>query len=269
VWAIKRCPQPASPCSGCRADVGDRPSTLRVAPGALRERLTFRRCRVDRPLDGGLARRPELCVKFQNGTTQNRRRRCTVERPSEAATGSSRRTSTGFAGTRLAARSRSGSLASRPGEAGWNPADARIRRTSCRSLFDPIEGDAPGEGTFPDSRAGTPAIAEAYLAVSVEPHALPGIVARSKGSSTAGRCAMTSPWNPTTEILFLENRIGQFISAESFRGEVPNPRILRACRCFTALPRKMRKNRSGGARSQPRGAVFTVLFSGHAEAVPS
>ena len=57
VWAIKRCPRPASPCSGCRADVGNRPGTLRVAPGDLRERLTFRRWRVDRPLDGGLARR--------------------------------------------------------------------------------------------------------------------------------------------------------------------------------------------------------------------
>jgi hypothetical protein len=37
--------------------------TLRVAPGGLRERLTSRHWRVDRPLGGGLARRPELWIK--------------------------------------------------------------------------------------------------------------------------------------------------------------------------------------------------------------
>ena len=36
--------------------------TLRVAPGGLRERLTFRRWRVGRPLDGGLARQPALRI---------------------------------------------------------------------------------------------------------------------------------------------------------------------------------------------------------------
>ena len=91
VWAIKRCPRPASPCSGCQADVGNRPDTLRVAPGGLRERLTFRRWRVDRPLGGGLARQPALRIESRNGTAQHRSR--TVERPTETATGSSRRCS--------------------------------------------------------------------------------------------------------------------------------------------------------------------------------
>jgi hypothetical protein len=57
VWAIKRCPRPASPCSGCQADAGGRPDTLRVAPGSLRERLTLRRGRNGRPLGGGLDQR--------------------------------------------------------------------------------------------------------------------------------------------------------------------------------------------------------------------
>ena len=200
MWAIKRCPQPASPCSGCRADVGDRPSTLRVAPGALRERLTFRRWRVDRPLDGGLARRPELCVKFQNGTTQNRRRRCTVERPSEAATGSSRRI------VNRVRRDPAGSpvkewiagVTAGPGEAGWNLVDAHTRRPSCRSPFDPIEGDAlrRGDLLIPGGRAGIPAIPEANLTVSVEPHALPGFVARASRyllQYWTGRSARCSP----------------------------------------------------------------------------
>jgi hypothetical protein len=179
VWAIKRCPQPASPCSGCRADVGDRPSTLRVAPGALRERLTFRRWRVDRPLDGGLARRPELCVKFQNGTTQNRRRRCTVERPSEAATGSSRRTSTGFAGTRLAARSRSGSLASRPGRA--KPGGTLLTPTSAEHPADP--SSIPSKG-MPPARGPSPTAVPELLPS-------PKRISRSRWSPT--RCPGSLP----------------------------------------------------------------------------
>jgi hypothetical protein len=52
-----------------------------------------------------------------------------------------------------------------PGEAGWNPVDADTRRPSCRIPFDPIEGDASGEGTFsfPGGYAETPAITGAEL----------------------------------------------------------------------------------------------------------
>ena len=112
------------------------------------------------------------------------RRHRTGERPSEAATGSSRwivnrvrRDPAGSPAIEQAARVGAG-----PGEAGWNPVDAHIRRTSCRSPFDPIEGDAPRRGDllFPGGRAGIPAIPEANLVVSVEPHALPGIVVASK-----------------------------------------------------------------------------------------
>jgi hypothetical protein len=63
VWAIKRCPRPASPGSGCQTDPGPLLDTLRVAPGGLRERLTFRRWRVGQPLDGGLARQPALRIR--------------------------------------------------------------------------------------------------------------------------------------------------------------------------------------------------------------
>ena len=49
--------------SGCRRP----PGTLRVAPGGLRERLTVRHWRVDRPLDGGLARQPALCINPETG----------------------------------------------------------------------------------------------------------------------------------------------------------------------------------------------------------
>jgi len=42
-----------------------------------------------------------------------------------------------------------GARGAEPAEGGRNPVDAHIRGTSCRSPFDPIEGDAPGEGTFP------------------------------------------------------------------------------------------------------------------------
>ena len=81
----------------------------------------------------------------------NQRRRRTVERPSEAATGSSRRI------VNRVRRDPAGSpvkewiagVTAGPGEAGWNPVDAHTRRISCRSPYDPIEGDAPGEGTFP------------------------------------------------------------------------------------------------------------------------
>lgn len=47
-----------------------------------------------------------------------------------------------------------------PGEAGWNPVDAHARRPSCRSPFDPIEGDASRRGNlrFPGGHAETPAV---------------------------------------------------------------------------------------------------------------
>jgi len=173
VWAIKRCPRPASPCSGCQADVGVPPNTLRVAPGGLRERLTFQHWRAGRPLDGGLARRPALRIKSRNGTARDRRRRRTGERPSEAATGSPRsivnrvrRDPAGSPVIGWVARAIAG-----PGEGGWNPVDAHTRRTSCRSPFDPIEGDASRRGDlpFPGGRAGTPVATEASLAASVSP----------------------------------------------------------------------------------------------------
>src|SRR4051794_25362492 len=88
--------------------------------------------------------------KFRNGTARDWRQRCTVERSSEAATGSPtsdvnrvRRDPAGSPVKEWVAGVTAG-----PGEAGWNPVDAHIHRTSCRSPFDPIEGDAPGEGTF-------------------------------------------------------------------------------------------------------------------------
>ena len=60
------------------------------------------------------------------------------------------RSSTGFAGTRLAARPSSRSPTStrdraKPGGTLLTPTPAR---PSCRSPFDPIEGEPPGEGTF-------------------------------------------------------------------------------------------------------------------------
>ena len=104
------------------------------------------------------------------------RRHRTGERPSEAATGSSRwivnrvrRDPAGSPVIERVARTIAG-----PGEAGWNPVDAHTRRTSCRSPFDPIEGDAPRRGDlpFPSGHAETLPIPETNLAVSVEPHAL-------------------------------------------------------------------------------------------------
>jgi hypothetical protein len=58
-----------------------------------------------------------------------------------------------------------------PGEAGWNPVDAHTRGTSCRSPFDPIEGDAPRRGNlpFPGGRTEISVVAEVNLAASVEP----------------------------------------------------------------------------------------------------
>jgi hypothetical protein len=116
-----------------------------VAPGGLRDRLTFRHWRVDRPLDGGLARQPALCIESRNRTAQDQRRRRTVERPSEAATGSSRRIVNRVRRCSPVKEWIAGVTAG-PGEAGWNPVDAHTRRPSWRSPFDPIEGDAPRRG---------------------------------------------------------------------------------------------------------------------------
>ena len=97
----------------------------------------------------------------------NQRRRRTVERPSEAATGSSRRIVNRVrrdpAGSPV--KERVADIGAGPGEAGWNPVDAHTRRTSCRSPFDPIEGDAPRRGDLllPSGRAGTPVASEANL----------------------------------------------------------------------------------------------------------
>ena len=95
-----------------------------------------------------------------------------VERPSEVATSSSRRI------VNRVRRDPAGSpvkewiagVTAGPGEAGWNPVDAHIRRPSCRSPFDPIEGDAPRRGDllFPGGRAEIPVVAELNLAASVE-----------------------------------------------------------------------------------------------------
>ena len=86
-------------------------------------------------------------MKFPNGTAQDRRRRRTIERPSEAATGSSRRIVNRVRRCSPVIKWVAGVTAG-PGEAGWNPVDVHTRRTSCHSPLDPIEGDAPGEGTF-------------------------------------------------------------------------------------------------------------------------
>ena len=144
--------------------VSHRLNTLRVAPGGLRDRLTFRHWRVDRPLDGGLARQPALCIISRNMTAQDRCRRCTVERPSEAATGSSRRIVNRVRRCSPVKEWIAGVTAG-PGEAGWNPVDAHTRRPSWRSPFDPIEGDAPRRGDllFPGGRAGIPVASEANL----------------------------------------------------------------------------------------------------------
>jgi hypothetical protein len=86
----------------------------------------------------------------------NQRRRRTVERPSEAATGSSRRIVNRVRRDPAAARSRSGSLVSRPDRAkpGGTLLTPTPARTSCRSPFDLIEGDASRRGDllFPGVR---------------------------------------------------------------------------------------------------------------------
>jgi hypothetical protein len=86
-------------------------------------------------------------------------RRCTVERPSEAATGSSRRIVNRVRRCSPVIERGARAIAG-PGEAGWNPVDAHTRRTSCRSPFDPIEGDArPARAFLPFSQivlGGTP-----------------------------------------------------------------------------------------------------------------
>jgi hypothetical protein len=58
--------------------------------------------------------------------------------------------STGFAGSPV--KERVAGVTAGPGEAGWNPVDAHTRGTSCRSPFDPIEGDAPRRGDLPFPR---------------------------------------------------------------------------------------------------------------------
>jgi len=92
-------------------------------------------------------------------------RRCRpVERPAEAATGSSRRTSTGFAG---AARLSSGLPAplrdrAKPGGTLLTPTPAD-HPAAPPSI--PSKGIPPGEGTFssPGGHAGTPVATEANL----------------------------------------------------------------------------------------------------------
>ena len=75
--------------SGCRQPARHPARGSRRPAGTL----DVRRWRVDRPLGGGLARQPALRIESRNGTAQDRRQRCTVERPSEVAIGSSRRCS--------------------------------------------------------------------------------------------------------------------------------------------------------------------------------
>jgi len=92
--------------------------------------------------------------------------------PAEAATGSLRRSSTGFTGTRLQPGQELGVNAiAGPGEAGWNPVDAHTRKTILPIPFDPIEGDASRRGDLPFSRqpCRNPAVTEPDLAASVEP----------------------------------------------------------------------------------------------------
>ena len=90
--------------------------------------------------------------KFRNGTAQDRHRRCTVERPSEAATSSS--TSV----VNRVRRDPAGSpvkewvtcITAGPGEAGWNPVDAHTRQKPPADPSSiPSKGMPPGEGTFP------------------------------------------------------------------------------------------------------------------------
>jgi hypothetical protein len=122
------------------------------------------RGRAGRPLDGGLARRPALWINSRNGTAQDRRRRRTVERPSEAATGSSRRIVNRVRRDPAAARSRSDVSESRPGRA--KPGGTLLTPTPaehpCCSLGCPATKRCPpGEGfsffgVLPDGPGYTP-----------------------------------------------------------------------------------------------------------------
>jgi hypothetical protein len=127
---VSRCRRPARhPARGSRRPAGT---------------LTFRCWRVDRPLDGGVARQPALRIKTGDKTAQDRHRCRPVERPSEAATG--------FI-TPDVNRVRRDPAAARPGAGRPAPSRGRAKpggslltptpaRPSCRSPFDPIEGDA-------------------------------------------------------------------------------------------------------------------------------
>ena len=157
--------------SGCRQPVRHPARGSRRPAGTL----DVPAWRVDRPLGGGLARRPTLRISPR---TKRHRTSLGVAQSSGPARPRPVRhvgSSTGFSG---AARSKIGmtGIMAGPGEAGWNPVDAHTRRPSWRSPFDPIEGDAPrrGELLVLGGRAGIPAIPEADPVVSVEPHALPG-----------------------------------------------------------------------------------------------
>jgi hypothetical protein len=115
------------------------------------------------------------------------RRRRTVERPSEAATGSSCRTSTGFAG---AARSSSGSPTSARGRAkpGGTLLTPTPARASCRSPFDPIEGDT-GSGEPPNRKCSS------RLGLGQEPPGLPisaGFPGRTVAKYIAKICSLTA-----------------------------------------------------------------------------
>ena len=141
---------------------GSRQHNGRLAGGSLRCLLTFQRWRIDRPLDGGLARRPTLRTKppgrsgirpapaLHSRAAQRGRDRFVALDVNRV-----RRDPAGSPVEEWVADIDAG-----PGEAGWNPVDAHIRRPSCRSPFDPIEGDAPRRGAFfgvlPDSPGDNP-----------------------------------------------------------------------------------------------------------------
>ena len=128
------------------------PDTLRVAPGGLRERLTFRRWRIDQPLGGGLARRPTLRTKPQAGAAYGRRRHPAGERPSEAATGSSRRIVNRVRRCSPVIERIADAIAG-PGEAGWNPVDAHTRKTILPiALRSHRRGCPPARGPSPSQR---------------------------------------------------------------------------------------------------------------------
>jgi hypothetical protein len=115
-----------------------------------------------------------------------------------------------------------------PGEAGWNPVDAHTRRTSCRSPFDPIEGDAPrrGDRLVPGGLAGIPVATEANLterALSLKQRAsatptVSANVRRKRPSSarrTAHQCAPLQLPAAEEGIKRLEAELGRLFEAEA------------------------------------------------------